>query len=96
MDGVGVVQDDVADHDEQPLATTGEPAREWLLACDIDKPLAHPRPELLLRGPELLFVRTYDTSGLFHSFSPGAHLRLKSHMMKEMIMLRMIEVTTGK
>jgi hypothetical protein len=96
MDRVGVVEYDMADHDEQPFAATGEPARKRLLACDVDEPLAHPRPELLLGGPELLFVRADDTSSFFHWSGPGAYLRLKSHMMKEIIMLKMIEVTIGK
>jgi hypothetical protein len=65
MDRVCVVQNDMANHDEQLLATAGESSSQRVLARHINQPFTDPGPELLLCSPEFVFVSADDASGLF-------------------------------
>jgi len=65
MIGACVIQNDMADHNQQFLSPAGKPACEGALACHIDQPFANPLPELLLSGPKLIIVCANYSRRLF-------------------------------
>ena len=73
--GTAVVEDDVPDHHQELLAFSGKAPRERVLTGDVNQPFPHPNPELFLRGPELVFVRTNNSSCLLCFFHDYAFIR---------------------
>jgi hypothetical protein len=59
-----IIEDYVADRYEQFLSLSAKSTGERVLAYDVDQSLAHPLPELLLRGPEFVIICADDPSRL--------------------------------
>jgi hypothetical protein len=86
----GVIEHDMANHDEQLFSLPAKPSGERVLAYNIDKAFAHPLPELLLRRPELFLIYADDSSSLLSRLPSSFDLSVVVHFNRSVT-----EITSG-